>query len=57
MGYKFRGTVFIETIFAATAQKIKQQQHQHQGVIDVRFPDGVFMNHRFRRSYVPFILC
>ena len=42
MGYKFRGTVFIETISTVTAKKIKHQQQKHQKVSASRYPDGVF---------------
>ena len=42
MGYKFSDTVFIGTIFAATAQKIEQQQQKQQKVSSVQSPDGVF---------------
>ena len=43
MWWKFRGTVFIQTISAATAQKREQQKQQHQRVSAVWSPDGVFM--------------
>ena len=32
LGYKFRGTVCIQTIYAATEQKREQQQQQQQRV-------------------------
>ena len=37
MGYKFRVTIFIETISTATAQKILQQQQQQQKVSSYPF--------------------
>ena len=43
MGYKFSGTVLIQTIFAATEQKREHHQQQQQRVSAVRYPDGLFM--------------
>ena len=39
---KFRGTIFIQTISAATAQKREQQQQQHQRVSAIKSPNGIF---------------
>ena len=43
MGYRFRGTVFIETISASTAQTREKQQQKQRRVSAVRSPDGIFM--------------